>query len=63
MEVEKTGMQTGHRDAYKWPPRVRIENRYACGHCGVARKALAHHKTEIDQRKRGLGPSGPRAAG
>jgi len=19
MEVEKTGMQTGHRDAYKWP--------------------------------------------
>jgi len=20
MEVKKTGMQTGHRDAYKWPP-------------------------------------------
>ena len=28
--------------------RVRIENRYTCGHCGAIRKALACHKTEID---------------
>src|SRR5882724_13030359 len=43
--------------------RVGIENRYVCGYCGAIRKALVHNRIEIYRRKRGLGPSGPRATG
>jgi len=52
MEVEKTGMQAGYRNAYN-SFRVGIENRYACWPCRAIRKALAHPKIKIDRRKRG----------
>jgi len=47
MGVMEMGMQTGHRSTYN-QPLSQDQDRYACRHCGAIRKALAHHKTEID---------------
>src|SRR5882724_2712735 len=60
MGVKETGMRTGCIGAYNQPLSWDLEQ--VCGHCGAIRKALAHYKTEIDWRKRGLGPSGPRSS-
>jgi len=49
---EKTGMRTGNRDAYKWPPSG-IENRYMFGTAEQLEEHLACNKIEIVERKEG----------